>query len=45
MLDNLYIINNQIKKKNFDLKTYLRATITKNYKPYFKVDKRLLHIS
>ena len=45
MLENLYVMNNQIKKKNFNLKLYLRATIVKNFKPYFKVGNHLYYIS
>ncbi len=45
MLENLYIMNNQIKKKNFKLNTYLRATITKKFKPYFKIGNHSYYIS
>ena len=45
MLENLYNINRQMEKKNFELELYLRATITKNFKPYYKVGEKLFYIS
>ena len=41
-LDNFYIINKNITKKN--LQNKLRATITKNFKPYIIIHNKKFYI-